>query len=416
MSVADLANDRSARSVTRRYYVVWGSHMAGSSFIAGIYPLFLAARGLDQLQINLVIAVYLAVCLLTDVPTGAFADVIGRRASVVLGCALHMAGYILYYKSYSYWHFIAAETLDALGKTFANGPIDAWLVDALSEAGAGDRLRTVFSRRSQIWRAASMSGAVVGAYAARGSLATPFLLSAIAWAVAGLVAFTLMDAGKRSRRAPSIGAELRRRTIESTRAGFNDRGVLMLSSAVMIFSMAWAPWRWEWQRSLSAGMGVEIVGWLWVAFSLAHMLGAETVVWSKVAWRARARWITGCVMVESAAFLLSGFFPMRIALVCALFVIANVASGAIEPVHLTWFNEMIEGENRATLLSFQSTFGTIGGIFGLPLQGEIVDRLGAGLAWQTIGLLSLLQMPFYLALRGSRPTPNRPGTEAHASL
>ncbi|MGO9455269.1 MAG: MFS transporter [Candidatus Binataceae bacterium] len=307
ISAGDQANDRNARFVTRRYYFVWGFHMAGSSFIAGVYPLFLASRGLDQLQINLVIAAYLVVCLLTDVPTGAFADVIGRRASVVLGCALHAAAYVLYYKSYSYWHFIAAETLDALGKTFATAPIDAWVVDALSDAGAGDSLRTVFSRRSQIWRVASMSGAVVGAYAARGSLATPFLLSAIAWVVAGLVALTLMDAGKRSHRAIAIGAELHRRTIESTRAGFNDRGVLMLSAAVMIFSMAWAPWRWEWQRSLSAGMRVEVVGWLWVAFSLAHMLGAETVVWSKVAWRARSRWITGCVMVESAAFLLAGF-------------------------------------------------------------------------------------------------------------
>src|SRR5271155_3357271 len=104
MSAGALANDRRARSVTRRYHFVWGFHMAGSSFIAGVYPLFLAARGLDQLQINLVIAAYLVVCLLTDVPTGAFADVIGRRASVVLGCALHVAAYILYYESYSYWH------------------------------------------------------------------------------------------------------------------------------------------------------------------------------------------------------------------------------------------------------------------------------------------------------------------------
>jgi hypothetical protein len=55
--------------------------------------------------------------------------------------------------------------------------------------------------------------------------------------------------------------------------------------------------------------------------------------------------------------------------------------------------------NGATLLSFQSTFATAGSIAGLPAQGWIMDRAGAGATWLAAGALSMLQVPCYLALR-----------------
>ncbi|HXW83307.1 MAG TPA: hypothetical protein VEJ86_02810, partial [Candidatus Binataceae bacterium] len=87
MSTATAAqNDASAehaiRSITRRYWIVWASYAFAPSFIFAVYPLFLRSRGLNQLQINLVPVSYLLVMFLTDVPTGAFADAVGRRAAV----------------------------------------------------------------------------------------------------------------------------------------------------------------------------------------------------------------------------------------------------------------------------------------------------------------------------------------------
>ena len=43
------------------------------------------------------LAVYFAVTFLLDVPTGAFADAIGRRLAFVLGCALRCLAFGLYY-------------------------------------------------------------------------------------------------------------------------------------------------------------------------------------------------------------------------------------------------------------------------------------------------------------------------------
>jgi hypothetical protein len=58
----------SAASVVRRYYGVWLVYSLAGGFLAGVYPLFLRSRGLNQFEINSVLAMYFAVTFLLDAP------------------------------------------------------------------------------------------------------------------------------------------------------------------------------------------------------------------------------------------------------------------------------------------------------------------------------------------------------------
>lgn len=398
------ALDRSAiLSVTRRYYCVWGFYAFAPSFIFAIYPLFLRSRGLNQFQVNTVAGTYFLVTFLTDVPTGAFADAIGRRVSVVLGCALHAAAFILYFYSYHYWHFIAAEIIDGVATTFGNGAIDAWAVDALDAAGFEGAKDRIFSRVAQIFRVGAMTGALSGAYVGRFDLATPFMLGAIGWIVAGAVGLMLMDgrahaAAKFSTR--SAAAEVRRRMVDGTRIGFSTRAVRLMAFASLISAAAWAPYWQEWQPYFRAqlGSGVEVIGWIFVCFSLAQIAGAQIVNWMPWAWERRAEYLTVASAISSAALIAAGLAAHSPALAFAMFMLAQFTAAAAGPVYQSWFNEQIDGDNRATLLSFGSTFATFGATAGLPVQGLIVDAAGVGAAWQGAGLLAMLEVPVYLAL------------------
>src|SRR5271163_3190117 len=88
------------RDITRRYYTVWGMYSFAGGFLYGVYPIFLHTRGLNQFQINSVLAVYFTVTFLTDVPTGAFADALGRRRSFMLGCSLRALAFMVYFFAY----------------------------------------------------------------------------------------------------------------------------------------------------------------------------------------------------------------------------------------------------------------------------------------------------------------------------
>ena len=151
----------SAASIVRRYYGVWLVYALAGGFLAGVYPLFLRSRGLNQFEINSLLAMYFAVTFLLDVPTGAFADAIGRRLAFVLGCALRCLGFGLYFVSHTYVLFLVAETIDAIGTAFCNGAIDAWGVDALDEAGFEGTKDRLFSRISQLSSLGFMATALV---------------------------------------------------------------------------------------------------------------------------------------------------------------------------------------------------------------------------------------------------------------
>src|SRR5215510_9578279 len=169
----------STRGIVRRYYGVWLVYALAGGFLGGVYPLFLRSRGLNQLEINSVLAVYFAVSLLFDVPTGAFADALGRRRSFMLGCLLRAAGFAVYFVSHTYVLFLVAEAIDAVGTTFCNGAVDAWAVDGLDEAGFEGPKHGLFSRISQLSSLGFMASALAGAYVGAVDIAWPWLLGAV---------------------------------------------------------------------------------------------------------------------------------------------------------------------------------------------------------------------------------------------
>ncbi|HYL60609.1 MAG TPA: MFS transporter, partial [Candidatus Acidoferrales bacterium] len=262
----------------------------------------------------------------------------------------------------------------------------------------------IFSRVTQIVRTGAMAGALAGAYVARIDLATPFLLGAIAWIVAGAVGLMLMDGRAHSAAKFSMNtavAEVGHRIVNGTRIGFSTRAVRLLAIASMIGTAAWAPYWQEWQPYFLAqlGSGVEVIGWIFVCFSLAQIAGAQIVNWMPWAWERRADYLTVTTAITSALLLVGGLAAGRPGLAFAIFVIAQFTAAASGPVYQSWFNEQIEGDHRATLLSFGSTFATVGATAGLPVQGLVVDAAGVGTAWQAAGVLAMLEVPVYLALR-----------------
>src|SRR5579862_5708405 len=379
-----MADHDAIRAITARYYILWACYTFGPLFIFAVYPLFLRARGLNQFQINLVAAIIVLITFLTDVPTGAFADAVGRRAAVVVGCALHALAFLIYFLSHRFWHFIAAGSLDGLGSTFGNGPIDAWAIDALDAAGFAGPKDTMFSRKFQIGQMVGVSGTLAGAYLAQMDIAAPFLVNAIAWGATAIVALVLMGHSTgppRNRTLVHIAQEVRQRSIESTRLGFANRTVRLLSMAGLLSALLWYGWGQEWQQYFRHGLhaGIGSVGWISVALIVAQIAGLEIAARLPGAWKHRAVSIAVATAASKTAVIVAGLASDHMMVAVAAVMVATFLEGTVGPMGFAWFNEAIAGENRATLLSFGTTMSTVGGIVGLPLQGSLVDRLGAGL-------------------------------------
>ena len=95
----------------------------------------------------------------------------------------------------------------------------------------------------------------------------------------------------------------------------------------------------------------------------------------------------------------AGMFQARPKIALIFLFAMNVCTGAVMPMLQSWFNEQLESGNRATLLSFNSTFQTMGGAVGLLVAGRIADTAGIPFEWQIAGLISLCAAPVYWATR-----------------
>src|SRR6516164_9911990 len=392
------------RHIMRRYFAVWWAYSFGGGFLFGVYPLFLRARGLNQLQMNSVLATYFMVTFLTDVPTGAFADALGRRRSFMLGCALRTVAFAVYFFAYRYPMFLVAETIDGIGTTFCNGAIDAWGVDALDQAGFQGLKDRLFSRISQLTNVGFMASAAIGAYVADRNIAFPWVCSAVGFSIACVTGALLMsDGGRKSSNIDLavLVAQVRRRISDGLREGFSRRSVLLLSIAQGVLFAAWSPYWLEWPQFFNDtyAAGIWIVGWLYSLFTIARMAGAEAMIRTGGDENTRPQRLTLLAIASAALMFFAGAVGHRPSVVLPILTVLNFCWGSLMPLAQSWFNEQLGAAERATLLSFNSTFATLGGSIGLLAGGVIADRAGVQATWQFGGLLSLAVVPCYLALR-----------------
>jgi MFS family permease len=397
----------SAESVLRRYNAVSLAYALAGGFLAGgVYPVFLKSRGLNQLEINSVLAAYFVVMFLTDVPTGAFADALGRRLSFVLGCGLRCAAFALYFASYTYVLFLIAEAIDAIGTSFCNGAVDAWGVDALDHTGFSASKDHLFSRVSQFSSVGFMTTAIAGAYIATFDIAWPWIFGAAGYVVCGGLGALLRERVAAATRLDlaRIPAAIATRIGQGMRRGFASRPVMLLSLAEAILLAALAPYWLEWPLFFgdSYGVGVGIVGVVFCVQSVSRMVGAEIVVRAGGVSRHRPLVLAGLVLVAGVSVAGAGALAATPSFALAALVLMNVALGAREPIALSWFNEHVAPEERATMLSFRSTLAMLGGSLGLLLGGYVVDLRGIPFHWRMAGAIVVLAAPCYFALRPRR--------------
>ncbi len=398
------ATRRPSAPILRRYYAVWAIYAFGGGFLYGVYPLYLRSRGLTQFEMNSVLATYFAVTFLTDVPTGAFADAFGRRRAFVLGCVLRALAFTLYFLSHRYAEFLIAEAIDGVGTTFCNGAIDAWGVDALDATGFAGLKDRLFSRISQITNFGFMLSAIVGTWIGGYNLAWPWLLGAAGYLMSAIVGGLLMrESARRAAVSPAPGtivASVARRVGRGFRLGFASRAILMLSLANGAFFAAWAPSWLEWPQFFadSYRMGPWIVGWIYALFTIARMAGAEAIVRMRFAPAARSRMLAGLSLTVAATFLAAWLASGRVNAALGCFVAMNLGIGALLPMAQSWFNEEIGAADRATMLSFNSTFATMGAATGLLSTGAYADARGIPAVWALSAAMMLLTTPLFWRL------------------
>ncbi len=128
-----------------------------------LYPLFFADSGLALGQISSLFVIWSVASFLFEVPSGAWADTVDRRALLVVSGAIYAAAFSCWLLWPSYAGFASGFLLWGLSSAIMSGTFEAWLYDELTVQGRPERYATINGWCHAAAMAANLTGTLAAA-------------------------------------------------------------------------------------------------------------------------------------------------------------------------------------------------------------------------------------------------------------
>ncbi len=389
-------------------------------FEAFLY-LALLDKGLDFFQIGLLVGFRSLAVNIVEVPSGAIADVFGRRGSLLLSLSAYLVGFIVLGAVDRLAWLGAGMMLLALGDSFRSGTHKAMIFAWLSRQGRIDERVKVYGYTRSWSKFGSAAAVIAGAaivlvtdnydwvfYAT----AVPYVLGIVNIlgypkdvdpvgttnrTVAGLVRH-MVDALRDTFRR----ASLRRLVLEAM--GFDGVFAAVKDYLQPVLAVAAIPVVATFAMSSSLSKTQQaalLVGPVYVVlYLLAGLASRRSHRMSTAAGgedrAARVLWGVGVVVF--AVMLAAGWFEVLPALIGA-FVVLHILHNVWRPILISRFDLHGDQKQGASLLSIESQAQRIATMILAPLIGLAVDRVpaeGAGGAFWPLGAVGLVVSLFFL--------------------
>ena len=383
------------------------------------------ARGLSLGAIGAVFAVHSAVAIVLEIPSGALADVVGRRRVLLAGASLTALSLLIFAMAGSIGAFMASEGLLAAGRALISGSLEAWYVDSLRALDPAAPLSRGLSRGTAAEGIATALGALVGgglvtlagtsdpdgALSGYGLAALAGALAAVAYLVAVAV---LVQERREHAHLSGARASIGRRaalTFATARDEFLGSVVVRLVVVTGVaLGMSFTAVELLWQPRLAdllseSGSNGVVFGALAAGSMLAVALGAGLSERVNRRLGLRLGYLIalgfGAVCV---ALLGAPVTPVAFALV---YLLAYFGMGVADPMHFELLNDAVGSTARATLISAEALAAQGGALVANLGVGALAASHGPGLAWALAGSLLALttlavSVPLYRTARTVR--------------
>jgi MFS family permease len=167
-------------------------------FMPYIIP-FYQDNGLDMHQIMVLQAIYSVSIVVLEIPSGYFADVIGRRKTIIFGVILGTIGMGLYSISYGFLGFLIAELVLGFGQSFISGADSALLYDSLVDNRKEKEYIKYEGRMVSAGNVAEAAAGIVGGLLALISLRTNYFVQTGVSLLSIPAAILLIEPGRHMR-------------------------------------------------------------------------------------------------------------------------------------------------------------------------------------------------------------------------
>ncbi|MFH2085423.1 MAG: MFS transporter [bacterium] len=350
--------------INRNYLYAFFKNFA--FFSAVLVPFFTDWGHISLFQAQLLQSWFSIWVFVLEIPTGAIADKIGRKHSLVMGAIMVAIATLIYGSIPSFYVFLLAEFLFAVGYALNSGADQALLYDTLKSQGREPESKKIMGRADAITLAGMMAAAPIGSLiAARWGLNAPQLMTAIPMVIAGALAWSIPE--------PKLHSELEsRRYTDIIKHGFKEIRhnpiirTLAFDSVVVSSAAYFVVWYYQ---PIMKNLSIPII-----YFGLAHALllfseilvSSNFVTLEKILGKGKA-YLKNSALLVTASLVFAAVFKHWTSLI--LLIIVGGGIGYTRATYISSIaNKYIDSRSRATTLS---SIGMLRRLVLVPLNPAI---------------------------------------------
>ena len=350
---------------------LYALNFLGNISIAGAaWVLLLVSCGYSVIEIGLLETVFHLVSLTAEIPSGVFADVFGRKKSLLLSSVCSVISAVLRIIWISSFAGVAVSIgFNALSYNFASGSDSALAYDTLKENGRQDDYDRYISTQTMIYRITNGAATLAAGVAVMLGNTKAHIISIILAAIQIIVAATLKEnkviTGNADKEFTTRVKETVRESFAFLKGNSRVTGLIFRNALIggidvllLFFLQAKLP---------MTGIPDWVLGPLLFAMSLGGVIGAVLSV--KVKNWPFSRIFIMCLAVVTAGFA-ANFTGVAWIMTAGGFM-AAFADDLIQIRADVELNSLVPSEQRATLISVNSWCFSFVMIFMSPLAGVL---------------------------------------------
>jgi DHA1 family multidrug resistance protein-like MFS transporter len=343
----------------------------GFSLIAPFFPGFVMDMGASYFMLGIIVSVYGAVQLLTQIPIGRLSDRTGRRKIMLLGLTSFTLMPLLYIWATGPFSLLFIRALGGLGAS-AVWPIAMALI--VDRADAGGRGEAMGWYNASFFSALALGPWIGGVLYDWSGPKAPFLL----WALLGAVSFfvVLLRVAEPEKIKLQIGDIPSRREGDLICTGY--RMTFLACSAVVLWSGIVGGFNFTMLPGYAAGLGLKAadVGMIYLVYGSSTAL--FNIYFGRQADRGgRKRLIFAGCLAGAVGFAL---LPMAggLAQAALLFALLGMGLGMAGPAAAALIADTTSAARRGEVYGIFNTARMAGVVIGPLIAGFAADRHGIG--------------------------------------
>lgn len=351
--------------------------LVGLSNVASVvYTLYFLNNGISQTQIGLLFGIFMISMSIFNIPTGAFADVVGHKISIVLGLIFHSLNGLIFYMFPTYPGMVIGMLAAGLGLALQTGAWSSLTFEILEKYGKVKNFVEISGKASAYFAMAGIIGSLIGAPIYKYAPKLPFLLFFITIGLAALLSMTIRSS-KITSKVSLI--KMYKTTLEGIKYTVTNQRLIGL----MLLTLAFTSGRMLMNQNISQPYQLNIGLDLALVGVTAAIVQVIQMFISRYSYKIAEKFgyyqslIYTLLLVTVATFLMSkthNIFGLGL-----LFVFYTTQAYK-EPIAGYLSLQIFKATHRATMVSTSSVLSSVCVGLLLPIGGSLIDKFGINYA------------------------------------